>query len=303
MTTLWRSNGAIGAAVALLLCAASGEAAARGSCQAASSDVASRGELNTVLANYGARVVAIGRVDAVSAGNGIRVLGIRVTPSAGDRYQIGDYAAILDWTRSGAKERLLEVRPLIGRYVPGVSEVFLKSKLTTNDPLRGLAKLGTVNVDYSSFALAIGSRAAAKGIVLAVRGTQPQPNGVILSNCASLHRDGSLGTGRVDGSLGTGKTDGSLGTGRADGSLGTGRTDGSLGTGRTDGSLGTGKTDGSLGTGWLSGSLGTGRIDGSLGTGKTDGSLGTGRTDGSLGTGRAEGSLGTGKIDGSLGTG
>src|SRR5262245_45800207 len=155
MTATLRSKSAIGAAVALLLCVASGEAAARGSCQVANADAAARGELGGVLASYGARVVAIGRVDAVSLGHGVQVLGLRVTPSAGDRYQIGDYAVVLDWTRFGAKERVLEVRPLNGRYVPGVSEVFLKSRLTSNDSLRGLARIGGVSVDYSNFALAL----------------------------------------------------------------------------------------------------------------------------------------------------
>ncbi|HET8692454.1 MAG TPA: hypothetical protein VFM30_10025 [Steroidobacteraceae bacterium] len=251
-------------------------------------------------------------MDAVSPGREIDVLGFRVRSSADDSFQVGDYALVIDWSRRGAKERILEVRPLNIRYVPGVSEVFLRGKLSANDSLRGQATLEKVRIDYSTISGTSIGRAATSGAQLEVRGTQPHPLGLVLGTSATLHNAGSLGTGklssslgtgRIDGSLGTGKQDGSLGTGKLSGSLGTGRNEGSLGTGRTDGSLGTGKLDGSLGTGKLSGSLGTGRIDGSLGTGKLDGSLGTGKLSGSLGTGRTDGSLGTGKLDGSLGTG
>ncbi len=302
MATTWRSKGAAGVAATLLLVSISGEAAARGSCLITQSAASSHSEVNSALASFGGRVVAVGRVDAVSRQQGVDVLGIRVMPGAYDNFQVGDYAVVLDWTMKGSTDRILEVRPLSSRYVPGVSEVFLKSKMSSNDSLRAHVGLGSIRVDYSNAAFSV-ERNAKAGSTLAIKGTQPLPNGVVLSSCVSILRDRSLGTGRAEGSLGTGKQDGSLGTGRAEGSLGTGRTDGSLGTGWADGSLGTGKVDGSLGTGKPAGSLGTGRAEGSLGTGRVDGSLGTGRVDGSLGTGRAEGSLGTGKQDGSLGTG
>jgi hypothetical protein len=291
-----------GAVVALLMVSGSGSAFARGSCQIAALDQSSGAEVNAVLAGFGAKVVAIGRIDAVSRDRGVQVLGMRVMPAALESYQVGDYAAVIDWSRRGAKERILEVRPLESRYIPGVSEIYLKSKLTNVDALQGQARLGVVTVDFSNLALTERSPASS-GSIMVVRGTQPQPKGLVLGRCVSVARDGSLGTGRTDGSLGTGRADGSLGTGRAEGSLGTGRTDGSLGTGKTQGSLGTGRLSGSLGTGRTDGSLGTGRTEGSLGTGRADGSLGTGRVDGSLGTGRSDGSLGTGKTQGSLGTG
>ncbi|HEY0285384.1 MAG TPA: hypothetical protein VGC23_08345 [Vicinamibacterales bacterium] len=223
-----QSKSAIGAAIALLLFGAASDASARTSCQAVS---AAPSEVNSILATYGSRVIAVGRVDAVSRGLGIQVLGLRVIPSAGDNFHIGDYAAVIDWSHAGSKNRLLEARPLVGRYVPGVSEVYLRSKPISNDALRGHLKLGTVDVDYTNSPNIdhVGSWKRE----LAIRGTQPQPNGVVLSSCVTLRREGSLGTGKVEGSLGTGKTDGSLGTGRLSGSLGTGRTEGSLGTGKT----------------------------------------------------------------------
>ena len=157
-----------------------------------------------------------------------KYLGLRIVPSAGDNFQVGDYAVVVDWSRRVDRERVLEIRPLSSRYVPGVSEVFLKSKWSTNDALRGQAKAGGVSIDYSSFALSIARKPTTPESTFVVRGTQPQPNGVLLSRCVSILRDGSLGTGRTDGSLGTGRTDGSLGTGRTDGSLGTGRLTGRL---------------------------------------------------------------------------
>ncbi|MGE0190384.1 MAG: hypothetical protein AB7Q04_14025, partial [Steroidobacteraceae bacterium] len=228
---------------------------------------------------------------------GIDVLGYRTQPTFGDEFQIGDYAAVIDWSPRGAQERILEVRRLASQYVPGSSEVFVKAALASTDLLRGHLRLGPVVIDYSTSLSALSGVPTSRGSMLAVRGTQPGPNGVILGSCisASLEELIAARRARSDGSLGTGRPDGSLGTGRPDGSLGTGRPDGSLGTGKPDGSLGTGKPDGSLGTGRADGSLGTGRPDGSLGTGRPDGSLGTGRPDGSLGTGKPDGSLGTGK--------
>ena len=249
MITSMPFKGAVGTAAVVLLLSASGEAAARGSCTIANSNAATRTDVDAALASFGPRVLAVGRVDAVSRVAGVKVLGIRIVPSAGENFQVGDYAVVVDWSRRTDRERVLEIRPLSSRYIPGVSEVFLKSKWSTNDVLRGQAKAGGVSIDYTRFALSIARKPTTPESTFVVRGTQPQPSGVLLSSCVSVLRDGSMGTGRVDGSMGTGRMDGSLGTGRTDGSLGTGKTDGSLGTGRLDGSLGTGRTEGSLGTG------------------------------------------------------
>ena len=320
MITMWRSKIPASAA-AIVLILASSDSVAGGSCLNNMAAGLPQSEVNSALANFGARVIAVGRVDAVAPEFGVEVLGIRVAQSALDSFQIGDYALVIDWSKPGTVERLLEVRPLSSRYVPGLSEVFLRSKVIGNDVLHARVRLGEIGVDYSNSVFLMDRSGAVTGSTMAIRGIQPQPSGIVLGSCISILRDGSLGTGkpggslgtgwmdgslgtgRPEGSLGTGKPDGSLGTGRADGSLGTGRPEGSLGTGKPDGSLGTGRPDGSLGTGWVDGSLGTGRPEGSLGTGKPDGSLGTGRPDGSLGTGWMDGSLGTGRPEGSLGTG
>ncbi|MCM3871416.1 MAG: hypothetical protein ND895_12085, partial [Pyrinomonadaceae bacterium] len=250
----------------------------------------------------------------MSARRGVEVLGQFVQPTAGDSYEVGDYAAVIDWSTKASKSRILEVRPIASRYVPGASEVYLRSAVQASNTSRARLRAGNVDVDYSAASPGFDSAVSMLGTVVSIRGTQPAPRGVVLGRCMSVARDlvssrektkadGSLGTGRPDGSLGTGSPDGSLGTGSPDGSLGTGSPDGSLGTGSPDGSLGTGSPDGSLGTGSPDGSLGTGSPDGSLGTGSPDGSLGTGSPDGSLGTGSPDGSLGTGSPDGSLGTG
>ena len=313
ISTPMRSVSVLGIAIANLLLVA-GNAGAQSICAESIADSRSRNAVNAALSAFGSRLIAVGRVDSVSKEYGIDVLGYRAQPTSGDEFQIGDYAAVIDWSPPGARERILEVRTLASRYVPGSSEIFVKAPIVNTDSLRGHVRLGRVVVDYSTSLVALNGFPTSRGSTLAVRGTQPGPNGVILGNCISApldeliatrrtRPDGSLGTGKPDGSLGTGRPEGSLGTGKPDGSLGTGRPDGSLGTGRPDGSLGTGKADGSLGTGRPEGSLGTGKPDGSLGTGRPDGSLGTGRPDGSLGTGRPDGSLGTGKTDGSLGTG
>jgi hypothetical protein len=289
-STSLRSKSVVGIAVANLLLAAS-NAGAQSICAGSVADHGLQKEVNTALSAFGSRLIAVGRVDAVSNEYGIEVLGYRAQPSSGEDFQVGDYAAVIDWSRQGARDRVLEVRLLASRYVPGASEIFVKSKISSADLLRGQVRLGQLVVDYSTTLSTSNVLPAAQGSLLAVRGTQPGPNGMILGACMSAPLDELIAVrrGRPDGSLGTGRPDGSLGTGRPDGSLGTGKPDGSLGTGKPDGSLGTGRPDGSLGTGKPDGSLGTGRPDGSLGTGKPDGSLGTGKPDGSLGTGRTDG--------------
>jgi hypothetical protein len=228
----------------------SNAANAQSACIGRSPDLSARNEVNVALQVFGSRLVAVGRVDATGATFGVDVLGFQVQPSAGDAFQVGDYAAVVDWSANGAKDRLLEVRPLASRYVPGASEIYLKGFVAAANNLRGQVQLGTVVVDHTASILPTSSAVNRKGILLAIRGTQPAPQGVVLGACVSVaSAEDSLETSRADGSLGTGKPEGSLGTGRPDGSMGTGRPDGSLGTGRPDGSLGTGKPDGSLGTG------------------------------------------------------
>jgi hypothetical protein len=228
-------------------------AIASGSCSF--NDRAVKREIAALEAVVGQRIVAVGRVDSVSQSRGVSVLGFVVRPSAGDAFQVGDYAAVIDWSRRIDKQ-ILEVRPLAARYVPGASEVYLKAKLKSS-LFDAQTRVGLASVDLSRQILAIESRASS-GATLAVRGIQPNPGGVILSSCAYA-LNGSMGTGRTEGSMGTGRVEGSMGTGRLNGSMGTGRTDGSMGTGRTEGSMGTGRVEGSMGTGRLNGSMGTGR--------------------------------------------
>jgi hypothetical protein len=191
-------------------------------------DLSTRNEVNIALSVFGSRLVAVGRVDIASPEFGVEVLGFQVQPSAGDSFLVGDYAAVIDWSARGAKEKILEVRPLASRYVPGASEVFVKSAIAGIDSLRGQIQLGRVVVDQSAAILLSDNASDDIDALLAVRGSQPAPQGVILGNCLSVvavdsRPEGSLGTGRPEGSLGTGRPDGSLGTGRPDGSTGTGR--------------------------------------------------------------------------------
>src|SRR5688572_20228183 len=203
-------------------------------------------EIASLEAIVGQRVIAVGRVDFVSQARGIGVLGYVVRPSADETFQVGDYAAVIDWS-SRIDRQVLEVRPLAARYVPGASEVFLQARL--KKPLSSAqVRVGGVNVDVSRHMLVFERQNIALGSVMAVRGVQPSPGGVVLGGCISA-LDGSMGTGRLNGSMGTGRTEGSMGTGRTEGSMGTGRTEGSMGTGRTEGSMGTGRTEGSMGTG------------------------------------------------------
>jgi hypothetical protein len=231
-------------------------ASVQNSCVGLSADLSMRNEVNIALAEFGSRLVAVGRVDSASPEFGVEVLDFRVQPSAADSFQVGDYAAVVDWSAPGSQESILEIRALASRYVPGASEVFVKSAVAGIDSLRGQIRLGRVIVDHTAAALLSDNARDGVDSLLAVRGSQPVPLGVVLGNCLSVEAadsspEGSLGTGRRGGSLGTGRPDGSLGTGRPDGSLGTGKPDGSLGTGRLSGSLGTGRPDGSLGTGRL----------------------------------------------------
>ena len=231
-----RSVGVVSIAAANLMII-SGDANAQSICAGSVADHGLRNEVSIALSTFGSRLVAVGRVDAVSDEYGVEVLGYRTQPLSGDGFQVGDYAAVVDWSARGASERILEVRPLGSRYVPGASEIFVKSAISKTDFLRGHVRLGQVVVDYSTSIFALKGLPTAKGSMLAVRGTQPGPNGVVLGNCISAPLDELIAARRArpDGSLGTGKADGSLGTGKADGSLGTGRPQGSLGTGRAAG--------------------------------------------------------------------
>src|SRR4026209_1056283 len=148
MKTSLQFKSAASAAAVLVLLSASGEAAARASCSVTDSNTVMHGDVDAALATFGARVVAVGRVDAVSRASGVKILGIQVVPSNGDNFQVGDYAVVVDWSRRADRERVLEIRPLSNRYVPGVSEVFLKSKWSAKDVLRGQAKAGSVSIDY-----------------------------------------------------------------------------------------------------------------------------------------------------------
>jgi hypothetical protein len=244
----------LGSIAALGYANSAGATSAQNSCVGLSADLGSRNEVNIALAVFGSRLVAVGRVDIASPEFGVEVLGFQAQPSAGDLFQVGDYAAVIDWSARGANARILEIRALASQYVPGVSEVYLKSTIADIDSLRGQIRLGRIVVDQSAAVLLSDNSVGDLDALLAVRGSQPAPQGVILGNCLSVEAihsrpEGSLGTGQPEGSLGTGRPDGSLGTGRPDGSLGTGRPDGSLGTGQPEGSLGTGRPDGSLGTG------------------------------------------------------
>ena len=96
MTNNWRAKGAASAAASLLLVSISSEAIARGSCLIAQTKTTSRSEVSSALAASGGRLVAVGRVDAVSRQNGVDVLGVRVMPSAYDDFQVGDYAVVVD---------------------------------------------------------------------------------------------------------------------------------------------------------------------------------------------------------------
>src|SRR5688572_21971856 len=256
-------------AAAIAVCAP-GSAAASGNC--AFKDGQLKREIAFLEATTGQHVIAVGRVDHVSQSRGVGVLGFVVRPSAGDVFQIGDYAAVIDWSRR-VDNQVLEVRPLVTRYVPGASEVFLQARLKRSI-FDAQVRIGGVNVDVSRHVLALEGQRVAPGSVMAVSGIQPDPGGVVLGGCVAAI-NGSMGTGRTEGSMGTGRTEGSMGTGRLGGSMGTGRTEGSMGTGRMGGSMGTGRIEGSMGTGRLSGSMGTGRIEGSMGTGRLSGSMGT----------------------------
>ena len=202
----------------------SSNASASGVC--AFSDLQLKREIASLEATVGQRVIAVGRVDFVSQARGVGVLGFVVRPSAGDVFQVGDYAAVVDWSRRVDKQ-VLEVRPLAARYVPGASEVFLKSKLKGSSSI-GQVQIGAVNIDVSRQFRSLENQKVSPGATIAVRGTQPNPGGVVLGACVSAI-DGSMGTGRLNGSMGTGRIDGSMGTGRLNGSMGTGRIDGSMG--------------------------------------------------------------------------
>ncbi len=149
---------------------------------------ASQGEVGRTLSEFGSRLVAVGRVDSVTAKRGVEVLGQFVQPAAGDSYQAGDYAAVIDWTTKNSVGRILEVRPIASRYVPGASEIYLKSAVKSADTSHGQLRAGKVVVDYLASSIGVDFASTLQGSVISVFGTQPGPRGVVLGNCVALAR-------------------------------------------------------------------------------------------------------------------
>ena len=111
-------------------------------CSSGRVELASRSAVGRAFAEFGSRLLAVGRIDSVSAKRGVEILGRFVQPTAGESYQVGDYAAVVDWSMKGSKERILEVRPIWSRYVPGASEVYLRSAVQAADMSRGQLRAG-----------------------------------------------------------------------------------------------------------------------------------------------------------------
>ncbi len=199
----------------LLMSLVSSNAESQVSCVGSQAEPESRGAVVRAFAEFGARLLAVGRVDSVSADRGVEILGRFVQPNAGETYQVGDYAAIVDWSIKASRARILEVRSITARYVPGASEVYLRAPVQATDATQGRMRAGKIDVDYSATGVSLEAALSLPGSVIAVQGTQPAPRGVVLGSCISLARDLSYSRrgNSPDGSLGTGKPDGSLGTG------------------------------------------------------------------------------------------
>jgi hypothetical protein len=173
----------------------------------------------------------------------------------------------------------------VGAYVPGSDVIFQTGIVTKVDVDSGHMTVGTLDVDYTSTLVASDASVPSVGELVAVEGTQPTENGVILGSGTYTGISAvSVASSKIASSIGAGKA-GITGTGTA-GITGTG-TAGITGTG-TAGITGTG-TAGITGTG-TAGITGTGTA-GITGTG-TAGITGTG-TAGITGTGTA-GITGTG---------
>jgi hypothetical protein len=263
----------VASALATLPLASVGAAEAARGCFASEASLNGPNDVDVALEAFGGNLVAVGRVDSVTSGGEIEVLGFRVQAVSGDSFQVGDFALVLDWASVLQSAGTYEVRRLNSRYVPGVSEVYLRSRVDQAIGTLAQLRIGGIRVNYASTEL-LQSAPSLQSSVVAVRGTQPHPRGEILGVCAVAL--GSLGTGSPTamGSMGTGGPTamGSMGTGgpTAMGSMGTGGPTamGSMGTGGPTamGSMGTGGPTamGSMGTGGPTamGSMGTGGPNG-----------------------------------------
>jgi hypothetical protein len=204
---------------------------------------------NSLLATFGSDLALIGRLDALSTGGELSVVGQKVVGWDSSGLALGDYVAVLGQAGKDGSIQAKAVLLIDEAYVPGATRVFIRS-----DGIPGLSRIGTAligeqSVDLTSLLANKGPAdlmlSSSSGQQIGIVGIQPSVGGTVLAEgiVGQFGAESSLGTGKVDGSLGTGKVDGSLGTGKVDGSLGTGKVDGSLGTGKVDGSLGTGKVD------------------------------------------------------------
>jgi len=118
--------------------------------------LASRSEVDRANVDFGARRLAVGRVDSASASRGVEILGRFVQATSGESYQVGDYAAVVDWSAKDSNEQILEIRPMASRYVPGASEVYLRSTVQAADVSRGQMRAGEVDVDFSDLLAFLG---------------------------------------------------------------------------------------------------------------------------------------------------
>ena len=201
---------------------------------------------------FGEQLAVIGRVDAVSDGQQLFVVGQRVTGADMSALAVGDYVAVVGGTSPDGGV-LAETVVILGKqYVPGASLVFVRGSAPSGLSSFGSADIARQKVDFTPVMGSIDLTGADWTAEIGIVGVQPVIEGVILARDVAFAEwrgaSGSLGTGKVStrGSLGTGKvsTNGSLGTGKVS-------TNGSLGTGKvsTNGSLGTGKVS----TRWLAG--------------------------------------------------
>jgi hypothetical protein len=242
----------------------------------------SQREINLLREAAGGRLLAVGRVDAVSPdqsqiyalGQVFQVLANPPAQTLLHRIEPGDPVALLGeltvdgyFVESGLR--------LAGQYVAGASLVYLRGVVSNSNEPSGQILVGELSVSITGGRIGAAGFSPGTNEVIEIVGTQPALGGLVLVESISS-TNASVGTGKTDASVGTGKTDASVGTGKTDASVGTGKTDASVGTGKTDASVGTGKTVASVGTGKTDASVGTGKTDASVGTGKTDASVGTG---------------------------
>ena len=163
--------------------------------------------------NAAESLLVVGPVESIDVSQGVlQVLGQTVRLTSQTRVYVGSLANSAHATRTTQRAiRTVDAGQMVAvwssdgnaasvilisreRSVPGSTQVYVSGKVTSVDPLRGVATVGGTTIDLTS-TLYRGPLEVSVGDALQVLGTQPLPNGVVLASNFSIGGSSTSGIG------------------------------------------------------------------------------------------------------------